>query len=866
MPLYVAGGLLHVASGSVGGAVWNAYALPPELLAGVCAIYYARRAVGASRTQRVGWALIGFSSLAYLAGDALWMVYENVLHREVPFPGWCDVAYLLFYPLMIGGIVLLFDELRIVRRARLLLDSAIGAGGVGMICWFYLIEPTWRTSSTVLLGKVVGVAYPIADVAVLCAALTLITVGSEHATLRRSLGCLAAGVSLQALSDVLYTYATLAGTYKPGSLIDCGWGIGCLLIAYAPLSKLWGMRSTDAERASEAPAKYRGPDMFRAGLPYLAAAGAMLLVVSKDYANRGYVCSNVVWASGGLMLLVILRQVFTLMENQDLAQRLARLNHDLEMIVDRRTKELRSLHQLTKAVTTTLDTDTVLEAAGKHSRMALHADAVVVWMLDGPAASSIAYPKVRYEQGLPDDAKLIETLHGMSMCGSTMMHTVSPRAEDEIGDGWILHAPLRWQQRPIGMIGVIRWDSRFEPNDVDLLEGIGLEVGTALENAHLYASAKDAADRDPVTGLFNHRAIHQRLSSQMDVTGIADASLAVVLMDLNNFRLFNDVYGHPEGDAVLKRVARILTEMCKSDQVIGRYGGDEFVAVLPMTDLAEATEWSHRVRDRIAEEGFQPKDDQRTIPITMSFGVAMYPADGVNRHELLAIADACLMTAQGMDSGIKTTESVDRANISLQHETSFSALETMVIAVDNKDHYTRRHSEGVTEYALWIAEELGLSDETMRAIRIAGLLHDVGKIGVPDEILRKPGRLTEEEFDIMKRHPWVGEMIMKALPEVSCAVDGVRGHHERWDGRGYPAGLAGDDIPLLGRILAVADAFSAMTTTRPYRKEMSWEEALEEVRNNIGSQFDPQMAEAFLAAAVRQGRAPAPDIRRDRAA
>jgi putative nucleotidyltransferase with HDIG domain len=169
----------------------------------------------------------------------------------------------------------------------------------------------------------------------------------------------------------------------------------------------------------------------------------------------------------------------------------------------------------------------------------------------------------------------------------------------------------------------------------------------------------------------------------------------------------------------------------------------------------------------------------------------------------------------------------------------------MVTSVDNKDKYTRQHSEDVTKYALWLAQELRLSDETMRVIRIGALLHDVGKIGIPEEILRKPGHLTPEEYEVIKQHPNLGALIVGAVPGMESIVDAVRHHHERWDGRGYPDKLAGTDIPMIGRIMAVADAFSAMTTNRAYRAGMDWQTALGEIQKNIGTQFDPLMARAF---------------------
>ena len=172
-------------------------------------------------------------------------------------------------------------------------------------------------------------------------------------------------------------------------------------------------------------------------------------------------------------------------------------------------------------------------------------------------------------------------------------------------------------------------------------------------------------------------------------------------------------------------------------------------------------------------------------------------------------------------------------------------------AVDNKDRYTRRHSEEVTEYALAISRELGLSDESQRVLRVAALLHDVGKIGVPDRILRKPGRLTAAEYEVVKGHSLLGETIIASIPDVEEIRAAVASHHERYDGNGYPHGLAREAIPLLGRIMAVADTYSAMTTDRPYRKALTREEAISELRTCSGTQFDPQIAETFIACMER---------------
>ena len=238
----------------------------------------------------------------------------------------------------------------------------------------------------------------------------------------------------------------------------------------------------------------------------------------------------------------------------------------------------------------------------------------------------------------------------------------------------------------------------------------------------------------------------------------------------------------------------------------------------------------------------------------MSFGWAIFPHDGGTALELLTHADSNLYEykrtgAKALsERGAAPPESREeiRRLKSRSGGGSFGVLDALVTAIDNKDHYTRRHSEEVTLYSLMVAKELGYSQEALRTVRISGLLHDVGKIAVPDEILRHPGRLNSEEWAIMQQHPVFGALIVKDVPNLDEVIEGVRYHHERWDGGGYPEGLSGNDIPRLGRLLAVGDCYSAMTTDRPYRKAFTPEEALREIDKSIGTQFDALFAQTFI--------------------
>ncbi|MDP2661429.1 MAG: diguanylate cyclase, partial [Dehalococcoidia bacterium] len=310
------------------------------------------------------------------------------------------------------------------------------------------------------------------------------------------------------------------------------------------------------------------------------------------------------------------------------------------------------------------------------------------------------------------------------------------------------------------------------------------------------------------------------------------------------FKLFNDTYGHPEGDRVLRDVAALLSENTREFDVLARYGGDEFIALLPETGQAQARVVAERVRRSLSERAYASHDGGN-IPIRMSFGIATYPQDARGCQRLVGSADANLYLSKQHGGDLITANETEGGEVipKLGH---FGVLDGLVTAVDNKDHYTRQHSEDVTNFAVSLAQRMGLSEDTVRTLRIAGLLHDVGKIGVPDRVLHKPGRLDDDEMSVIKQHASLGEMIIKGVPNTLEVMAAVGAHHEKFDGSGYPRGLQAQNIPLLGRILAVADAYSAMVADRPYRKGLSVEQAQAELLRVAGSQLDPELVRVFL--------------------
>ena len=836
-------------------AFFNTYQILPPLFAGITGLVCFRLGFHPNPVRRIGWFVIALACLSFAAGQSTWTYFESIRGIEVPFPSWADAGYLGVYPLLIVGVLLLFGSMPIAGRARQLLDSAIAASSVGTLSWYFIIQRQWHQSDISLVGKVISISYPLGDVAALFGAVILLSTVGANRLLRRTLYFLASGVVLFTIFDTSFTYMSLNGTYETGSWSDWTVSFGWILIGYSFLTRIWWRHDAQASDGVVNSSGVQVRSMRQILMPYVAVLVACSTIGIHDYAQKGHIAQSSIFAGMYLVFLVILRQILTLTENQSLTSKLKAFSDNLERLVAQRTEQLTALHNLTKAVNTTMKPDEVLAAAVTHTKAALRADATVVWLVNQPAEAlqGTSAASVKLHDGFEAKPEMFEFLAGQPVREQVdAISLVTSPHSHECSTGWCLRAPLRWQQTVIGMIGVVRWDAEFGITESQLLESIGLEVGTALENARLYSAAVEAADIDSVTGLFNHRAIHQRLDRALSEAKKHDKPMSIIMMDMDNFKLFNDTYGHPIGDQVLKRVGKALRDACRARDILGRYGGDEFIVVLPETTPEDALEIAQEIREKTDLAGFRRPHEDRIVPITLSFGIAGFPSDGTNRHELLMIADSNLYAAKESDERIAATTEAQRVNRKMWGEGSFAILDALVTAVDNKDRYTRRHAEDVTEYATWIAEEMGLSEETMRQIRIGGLLHDVGKITVPDEILRKPGRLTPEEREIVQRHSWMGALIVSAVAGMEGAIDAVRSHHERWDGEGYSNQLAGEEIPLISRIMAVADSFSAMTTDRAYRRGLSWEEAVAEVRANKGTQFDPAVVEAFLRAAQKR--------------
>ena len=379
------------------------------------------------------------------------------------------------------------------------------------------------------------------------------------------------------------------------------------------------------------------------------------------------------------------------------------------------------------------------------------------------------------------------------------------------------------------------------------------------ERHHQLTDARSLASTDPLTGLGNHRAFHKQLQEQVEAARQSGASLGVIILDLDGFKEVNDTRGHQAGDEVLRNVAKALEEVA-GERNCYRYGGDELAILVPGTDRSMATELARSVRAAVADLSVDGLPE-----VTASVGVALFPESGPTAKEIVYRADMAMYNAKATGKnrvnvwGSSLAEHLDGVAPSSddngrRHADVVAALTSALRA---KDPQTKDHVERCSWYTGELAAELGLSETEVSVLRVASLLHDIGKIVVPDDILLKPGPLTEAEMKRMKRHPEDGANTLSNVPTAGDAVPVILHHHERFDGTGYPHGLSGEDIPIGARILLVADAFDAMTEDRPYRKAMPVADAVAELKRFSGTQFDPTVVDAFLVVLERTGRYPA---------
>lgn len=365
----------------------------------------------------------------------------------------------------------------------------------------------------------------------------------------------------------------------------------------------------------------------------------------------------------------------------------------------------------------------------------------------------------------------------------------------------------------------------------------------------------DAARTDPLTGLPNRVALHEALTRELDRATPDERPISLLVVDLDRFARVNERHGIGEGDRMLRRVSTLLDKSTRLMDVVARSGGEEFAIVLPETDQHRAFLTAEDLLERVRKDFSAPQ-----IEVTASIGVASFPEHSRDLAGLIAAADGALHAAKALGRDRTVIYSPEVTNVlgamkgrrNVEAQAHLATVLSLAEALDQRDSGTARHSQTVARLCEMMAVELGLDEDRVQRVRLAGVLHDIGKIGVPDSILRKPGPLTSEEMAQMKRHPELAGRILSS-GELDDVREWIQAHHERPDGRGYPKGLTADQIPLEASIVAVADAYEAMTSDRVYRPAIGAHAAREELLRGAGTQFSERVVHALLRALEREG-------------
>jgi diguanylate cyclase (GGDEF)-like protein len=520
-------------------------------------------------------------------------------------------------------------------------------------------------------------------------------------------------------------------------------------------------------------------------------------------------------------------------------------------------EEITLVNRLTAIITSSMSIQMIFEAFAQELRKVVNIDWASIALIDGDelyflALSSTTGSAWQMEERIPLEGTATDlvcrerkSVYEADLKRSYRFWTGEHHLQRGIRS--VVYLPLSVTDRNIGsLILASRKPNAYSDRQITLLGKVALQIAAPVENAQLYARAEQKSRIDELTGLFNRRHFEERLKEEVSRHARYGDVFSIFMLDLDNFKTYNDVYGHPAGDILLSQIGEIIRSSVRGADQAFRYGGDEFVVILPQTARDDAYVVAERVRDQVAGEM-----ENKSLTVTCSIGLASYPADGVISEDLVTGADTALYYAK-WTGGNRTylsskvlSEPVDNGEVHGKRN-GLSAVYSLVSVVEARDPYVYGHSRRVNTYAVALAEAIGLSPDEVSRVSTAALLHDIGKIGIADKVLNKKGGLNEEDWRAVKAHPRLGANIISNIPNLVSCVSIILHHHERWDGGGYPEGLKGEEIPIEARILAIADSFEAMTSARPYRPALSLEQVVKELRQGAGHQFDPQLVEVFI--------------------
>ena len=415
----------------------------------------------------------------------------------------------------------------------------------------------------------------------------------------------------------------------------------------------------------------------------------------------------------------------------------------------------------------------------------------------------------------------------------------------------------------ISSFGILTMDLFYAPNsDVNqyfqndlILAGVfiltvwPLGFYVKIANEHI-EELKALANVDGLTSVYNHRFFQDTLKEKIKSCEKEKSSISMVFIDIDYFKNYNDMYGHQCGDDVLRTIGSLLKDAVRKDDIVARYGGEEFAILLPNTSENDALKIAENIRKNIEETYFEGEENQPNGKLTVSIGISGYPEKAKDDIELIKSADDALYKAKFFNKNrIETYTSILdelKKDIAEEHIDLITSIKTLISVINAKDRYTYGHVERVVFYCKLLANKLNFSEKDKKNFIYGAYMHDIGKINIAKEVLIKKMPLTKEEWEMLKEHSACGVEIIKPVKSLDDIIPMILYHHERYDGKGYPENLKGEDIPYQARALTVVDSFDAMTSNRPYNKRKTYLEAIEELRKCSGSQFDPEIADAFI--------------------
>lgn len=442
----------------------------------------------------------------------------------------------------------------------------------------------------------------------------------------------------------------------------------------------------------------------------------------------------------------------------------------------------------------------------------------------------------------------------------------------------LFYVPITYEQKLLGLIGGYKCESpaQWSRDNESFLRSVADQVAVGVTNARLYARVQRQATIDGLTMLLNHRTGQEKLAEQLRLAERYQRLISVVMLDVDHFKGINDTYGHPVGDTVLRSVARIIKRDCRDVDLPVRYGGEEFLLVLPEVNQEGAVVVAERIRKSLSQEVI--RHDNVELSVTASFGVASFPDDAMSQQGLLELADKALYLskrlgrnqvhtaadllfeespatsaaptppptmAQAMPNLPQLTEEAQQKEEMVPEVVEM--VKALASALYSKSEYNKMHHLETARLAELLAKVMGLNQQQVEQIRVAGLLHDVGTLSIPSDLLNKASELTSDERDMLNQHPVLGAQLLRPIRALRDICEILENHHERWDGTGYPRGLKGEQIPLAARIVSIVDSYHAMISDRPYRDALSHDEAVLALRDGAGRQWDPFLVDIFIA-------------------